>query len=293
MKRETISRRAWLRGLAVLIASSAAVHVLAQQLAAPPPPPPAHNARAGALIDVTGTWVPVITQDWSIRMVTPPKGEFSNLTLNPVGRAVAMRWDPNAPVPKGELCRTYGAPAIVQLPGRMRISWKDDFTLRLDFELGSQTRLVHFAPPGFGALPQPPQGPPSWQGYSVGEWTYQKQWRGFDRNPAPHGPGQGGALRVKTSRLRAGFLRANGVPYSGRTTLTEYFRRFNLPNGEQWLVVISSVDDPVYLAAPYVTSSLFKRETGKPSWSPLPCEFVPPLQDAAPPDVREANTAVN
>ena len=40
------------------------------------------------------------------------------------------------------------------------------------------------------------------------------------------------SLEVVTTHLRAGYLRKNGVPYSDKTTLTEYYDRFDEPNGD-------------------------------------------------------------
>ena len=37
-------------------------------------PPPA--AKAAAPIDLTGYWAAVLTEDWYLRMLTPPKGDF-------------------------------------------------------------------------------------------------------------------------------------------------------------------------------------------------------------------------
>src|SRR5258706_4050 len=34
------------------------------------------TAKAAASIDITGTWVSVITEDWKFRMVPPRKGAF-------------------------------------------------------------------------------------------------------------------------------------------------------------------------------------------------------------------------
>ena len=42
--------------------------------AQPAAPPPISDARAGAPFDVTGQWVPLITEDWRWRMITPPVG---------------------------------------------------------------------------------------------------------------------------------------------------------------------------------------------------------------------------
>ena len=52
------------------------------------------TARDAAPIDLMGYWVSVITEDWKFRMVTPAKGQFGGLPLNPEGRKVGNTWDP-------------------------------------------------------------------------------------------------------------------------------------------------------------------------------------------------------
>ena len=54
-------------------------------------PPP--TGRASAPVDLTGYWVSVINEDWRLRMVTPPKGEYDALTLNAEGRRVGAILD--------------------------------------------------------------------------------------------------------------------------------------------------------------------------------------------------------
>ena len=51
------------------------------QLGPPPPPPPDPNEapRERAPVDFTGTWVAPVMEDWRWRMVTPLKGDASNL----------------------------------------------------------------------------------------------------------------------------------------------------------------------------------------------------------------------
>ena len=60
------------------------------------------------------------------------------------------------------------------------------------------------------------------------------------------------ALRQPQDRddpLRPGYLRKNGVPYSDKTTLTEYWDLLRQPNGDQWIVITTVVEDPTYLDA--------------------------------------------
>jgi hypothetical protein len=68
-----------------------------------------------------------------------------------------------------------------------------------------------------------------------------------------------------------GYLRKNGVPYSGNATLTEYYDRFQGPNGDEWLVVMTEVVDPQYLTMPFVTTTHFKKLPDAQGWSPEAC----------------------
>ena len=52
-------------------------------------PQAARTAKAAAVFDPTGYWVPLITEDWRFRMVTPPKGDVSSVPLSAEGRRVA------------------------------------------------------------------------------------------------------------------------------------------------------------------------------------------------------------
>ena len=70
-----------------------------------------------------------------------------------------------------------------------------------------------------------------------------------------------------TTNLSGGWLRRNGVPYSARTTLTEYFDRFPGPDRAEWFVVTTIVEDPEYLTGRFVTTSHFRRETDATKWT--------------------------
>jgi hypothetical protein len=68
-----------------------------------------------------------------------------------------------------------------------------------------------------------------------------------------------------------GWLRRNGVPYSENAVITEHFTRFTHPEAGDWFVVTTIVDDPRYLAQPFITSSNFKKEPDGSKWNPTPC----------------------
>jgi hypothetical protein len=219
------------------------------------PPPP---ARTVAPEDLTGYWVSLVTEDWRWRMVTPAKGDYDGVPINGEGRKVADAWDPAKDEAAGNGCKAYGAGAITRVPGRLHITWQDDNTLKLEADAGTQTRLFHFTA-------KPPQtGDAGWQGYSVATWDHQA---GGGFGP----PGAGGALKVVTTRMKPGYLRKNGVPYSANAVVTEYFDAVKEPDGEQYLVVKTLVDDPQYLAGQFITSTHFKKESDAAKWHPSPC----------------------
>ena len=105
---------------------------------------PAATARANAPIDLTGQWVAIISEDWRWRMITPAKGDIVSIPLNLQGQQVAESWDPAKDESAGEQCKAYGAPGLMRGPIRMRISWQDDNTLKLETDYGMQTRLLRF-----------------------------------------------------------------------------------------------------------------------------------------------------
>src|SRR5262245_64160582 len=114
-------------------------------LATPPPaataqgvrggPPP--NAKAAAPIDLTGYWTAVITEDWHVRMLTAPRGDFGvgapgavsttgpgshplglgpnpsedgDIPYKPAAAKLALGWDPAKDEREGNQCQANGAP---------------------------------------------------------------------------------------------------------------------------------------------------------------------------------------
>jgi len=206
------------------------------------------------LYDIIGYWVSVVSEDWRFRMMTPRKGDYTGITLNPEGRKIADAWEPAKDEAAGEQCKSYGAPSIMRVPGRLHITWQDDQTLKIETDAGQQTRVLHFD------SAESPAG--TWQGYSKAMWEMVPVGRGV--TPV-------GSLKVVTTRLKPGYLRKNGVPYSANATLMEYIDRVNEPNGDAHLVITSTVEDPMYLAQPFLTASHYKKQPDGSGWKPAPC----------------------
>jgi hypothetical protein len=260
--------------------------------AQPPGPPPVRSPRAAAQADLTGNWVAQITEDWRWRMITPPKGDYASVPLNAFGRQVADSWDPAADAAAGEACRAFGAGGLMRLPTRLDIAWSDDSTLRIETDSGLQVRTLHFDRAAADTAP-------SWQGHSVAEWlgvpapanpfgglVAPTQEAAAARGAAAGPPAPGGAraeappargsLKVVTTNLRPGYLRKNGVPYSERAVVTEYYDRLTM-FGNDYLNVVTVVTDPTYLTTPFVVSNHFRREPDDSKWNPTPCATDAPL----------------
>ena len=280
---------------AALIAFSLVVLAAGLIIGAPSPQRGGPQApQAAAPVDLTGYWVSVVSEDWRHRMATPRRGDYESIPISGAGREVADAWDLDRDNAAGLECKAFGVGGIIRQPGRIHIEWDDEDTLRMDFDAGTQTRRMHFGP----SDPTSDEG--TWQGHSVAEWQRPPLGRGGNQRAqignstgpaAPGGGGRGqrggppqsnltpggGSLKVVTTGFREGYLRKNGVPYSEDTTITEYFHRLpTAPNGDEWLLVITTIEDPRYLTQPYYTSTQFKLEPDGENFSPTPCRTPPP-----------------
>jgi hypothetical protein len=254
-------RASRIRGVLMMAAVAAAFtlacagSLLAQGRGGGPPAP----AKAAAPIDLTGYWVAVISEDWRWRMITPAKGDYASIPLTKEGKALADTWDPAKDTAAGEQCRSYAAPGLMRLPTRFHITWQDDNTLKMESDLGIQTRLFHFG------NWKSPGGPATWQGDSVARWEIPRGGFGGGAPPA------GGSLTVNTTNIRPGYMRKNGVAFSANARLTEYFDVTKEANGDQWLVDTVVLDDPQNLQAPWTTPIHYKKEPDGSKWDPTPC----------------------
>jgi hypothetical protein len=222
------------------------------------PPPPAPTPRTQAPFDPTGYWVAIISEDWRWRMITPAKGDFPSIPINLEAQKIAEAWDPAKDEAAGEQCRAYGAPGLIRGPIRMHITWLDDTTLKIETDYGMQTRLLKFG--------NTPGGTPnSWQGVTTAQWQIAGGGRG-------RGAQRYGTLKTVTSQLKPGYLRKNGVPYSNKTVLTEYWDLLTEANGDKYLLDTNIVEDPVYLQLPFTTAIHYKQEKDGSKYDPTPCD---------------------
>jgi hypothetical protein len=235
-------------------------------------------------------------------MVVPPKGNADSIGLSPAGTAVLNAWDPAKDEADGNQCKGYGAGAISRLPTRVRVTWQDGNTLKWETDQGMQTRSFHFGPAAQEAAANP--GARSWQGHSIATWEPAAGGRGGGigggggaaggRGGAPaaatdddaaapplaappaaagaRGGNQNGWLKVVTTNVKSGYLRKNGLPYSEKATITEYFQPTPETYGARYMIVTTIIEDPEYLTATLITSSNYKKlPDANNGWDPQPC----------------------
>ncbi len=82
----------------------------------------------------------------------------------------------------------------------------------------------------------PPNARHTYEGFSTGRW-------------------EGNRLAIETTHLKAGFLRRNGIAHSDRARMVEYFVRH-----DNYLTLVTAVDDPLYLDEPFVRSTDFRLD---------------------------------
>ena len=134
--------------------------------------------------------------------------------------------------------------------------------MKIEIDNGTQTRLLHV-----GESQAPAGELPSLQGYSTAQWELSGG-RGAPGQP------RYGQLKVVTTKMRPGYLRKNGVPYSADAVLTEYFAHLIDDDGTRYLTVTTMLEDPAYLQQPWVRTSQFKKQTDARDWNPTPCSAL-------------------
>jgi hypothetical protein len=172
----------------------------------------------------------------------------------------------------------------MQRPGRLHITWDGDQALKIETDAGTQTRMLRFASAGAGQGPSAGSGQvaaasaePTWQGTSTAAWQVNGRFlidtggTGFVPINRVQGGSRGGQLRVVTTNMKPGYIRKNGVPYSDKATLTEYYAVIPGQQNDTYMALTAMVDDPTYLTGQFIRTYQFKKLADQTGWEPTPC----------------------
>lgn len=194
---------------------------------------------ARAQVDLSGNWGHRFHEDADRIHGGPSLGDFTGLPINAAARLRAQTWDDAYwSVPEHQ-CEALPADYAVREHGMRVWSEVDPKTQ----ELVAWHVVYLWQTPHRVIWMDGRQHPPAgalhtWMGFSTGKWV-------------------GDTLVVSTTHLKAGWIRRNGVPKSDLATLTEYWTRHG-----NYLSVVSVVEDPVYLTAPYVRTEALTLDLG-------------------------------
>jgi hypothetical protein len=262
--------------LSLLLLAALVANTAHAQDAATPGAGAASSGQQQAPFDPSGYWTSLVTEDWQYRMVVPQRGDYVGIPLNRAAEQFADAWNKAADVAAGKQCEAYGAGAIMLVPEHLHIQWQDGNTLKVQTDAGMQTRLLHF-----GAAPRADAA--SWQGDSSAEWMLQPPSQGGDLSRKALGFGVAesqkpeppmGQLRIETTNLLPGLLRKNGLPYSDKARLLEYWEvdaDDDPVDAEQLLIDTAVLSDPVYLHDKYYFNAVFQKLPDASRWQPEPC----------------------
>ena len=191
------------------------------------------GAPALAQSTLNGDWVGLFHEDQPERGPGPALGDYLGMPINAAGRQYADSWDASRLTLPEHQCRAHVSPYIYRGPIRVRISEERDpgtqevLAIKHFLSTYAQERTIWLD----GRAHPPEEAPHTWMGFSTGEW-------------------QGTRLKVRTTHLKQGWHRRNGVPMSANATMTEYFYRHG-----GVLTQLTITEDPVFLSEPLVKTT--------------------------------------
>jgi glyoxylase-like metal-dependent hydrolase (beta-lactamase superfamily II) len=167
----------------------------------------------------------------------PDLGDYAGLPINDALRYKASLYSPSWLTVPEHQCLPHPSTYQYRSPGGLSIV--------KEFDAVTQ-RLVAYRFYGSYGLartvwmdgrPHPPANARhTYEGFSTGRW-------------------EGNRLVVETTHLKAGFLRRNGIAHSDRARMLEHFVRH-----DDYLSLVTAVDDPLYLDEPFVRSTDFRLD---------------------------------
>lgn len=207
---------------------------------------------ASAQVDLTGNWNPQYLEDQPERIPGPELIDFGGIPLNDFGRKWALAWAPDRLGLQEHQCQVHTAAYIYRGPLALRI-WeeRDPQTQNLvAIHQYTSTYEQHRTIYMDGRAHPPEYAPHTWMGFSTGTWD-------------------GNVLTVRTTHIKQGWHRRNGIPSSDKIELIDHF----ILHGDQ-LTHVSVVTDPVYLSEPLIKSEDYvKNSNPNGNWL-WPCEYV-------------------
>jgi hypothetical protein len=215
---------------------------------------PAFAQSAGAFsaapgVDLTGNWAPAPHEE---SVDNPMLADYLGIPVTEGARAFGLAWSPSRGTLPEHQCEVHIVSYIYGGPLNVRIWEEKDpqsqrvIAIRQYISTYEQDRYIWM-----DGRPHPPEGAAhTWMGFSTGQW-------------------EGGTLTVRTTHMKKGDLRRNGLPVSDTATLVEHFMR----HGDT-MTHVSIITDPVYLTEPFIRTQAFQHITQEGQNWLYPCASV-------------------
>ncbi len=206
------------------------------------------SSPAFAQVDLTGMWAPIFHEDQVERIPGPDVGDYAGLPINDAMRLRADSWDASLLTLPEHQCKphpsTYGFRGVGNLRISAEVNDKTQSIVKLHTHIQWQEQKRDIWLDG---RPHPPEyAAHTWQGFSTAQW-------------------EGNVLVVKTTHLKAGWIRRNGLLITDQATMTERFIRHG-----NYLTHVYLIEDPSYLTEPLIKTSGFQL-VQNPAMQPYPC----------------------
>ena len=221
------------------------------------------GVSASGQVYLGGNWTPLRHEDQAERGPGPELGDYLGLPINDAARLRADSWSASRMTLPEHQCRVHSVTYIYRGPNHLRIWEEKDprtqqvIAIKNYISTYEQTRTIWM-----DGRPHPSEyAPHTFMGFSTGEW-------------------QGDILTVRTTHIKQGFVRRNGLVQSDLATMVEHFIRHG-----NILTHVSVVTDPVYTTEPLIKSEDFQLdEADQGSWL-WPCEPVEEITNRKKTDV--------
>jgi len=214
------------------------------------------SVPAFAQVDFSGNWAARFYEDATDRGGGPDIGDYVGLPLNDAARMRGDTWSASMFTLPEWQCRPHGSDYIWRGPQEMRI-WKDvDPVTREITAFNTEWLRSMTVPVYLDGRPHPPAwAPHTWWGFKTAEWV-------------------GDMLKVTVTHVKENYMKRNGLARSDLATLNEFWIR-----RDNWLTIITVVDDPVFLTEPLVRSTHYELDVHQ-QIPPYPCDVVEEVERA-------------
>lgn len=205
---------------------------------------------AFAQIDFSGEWSPRHHEDQPERAPGPELGDYLGIPINAAAKMRADTWDASIQTLPEWQCRPHSADYIWRGPSQLKIYKEVDPVSREITAYHAEFLRSVDRPIYLDGRAHPPEGAPhTWAGFSTARW-------------------EGNMLSIRTTHLKEGYLRRNGLPRSDKASISERWIR----NGD-WFTAVVIMYDPVYMTEPFIRTSDYELALNQ-QIPPYPCGVV-------------------